>query len=154
MSLSATDVKLASLLQQNARLTNAELAEAVGLSQSACHRRVKQLEETGIISGYRAVVSRRKVGLSVLAYVFVKLESHAEEHLEAFSKAIDGVDEVIACYAISGTGDYLLQVVAKDMDAYAEVALKKLADLPGVKDSSSNFVLSTVKLNPGWPLPQ
>jgi len=147
-----TDRKLLTLLQADGRLTNAELAAQTGLSVSACHRRVKQLEERGIIAGYSAIVDRTKIDLSVLAYVFVKLESHAEDLLDIFEKRVNRIDEVVACYAISGGGDYILKVAATNMDAYAEVALKKLARLPGVKDSSSNFVLSTMKLAPGWPL--
>lgn len=146
------DRRLLTLLQADGRLTNAELAEETGLSVSACHRRVKQLEARGVITGYSAIVDRMQAGLSVLAYVFVKLDSHAEERLEDFEKSVALIDEVIACYAISGGGDYILKVAAPDMDAFAEVALKKLARLPGVKDSSSNFVLSTMKLAPGWPL--
>lgn len=152
--IDATDRKLLELLQDNGRLTNAELAEETGLSVSACHRRVKQLESRGIITGYSAVVDRTKAGLSVLAYVLVKLDSHTEGRLDDFEKRIDLIDEVVACYAISGSGDYILKVAASDMDSFAEVALKKLARLPGVKDSSSNFVLSTMKLAPGWPLMQ
>ena len=148
------DRKLLTLLQADGRLTNAELAEKTGLSVSACHRRVKQLEARGVITGYSAVVDRMQAGLSVLAYVFVKLDSHAEERLEDFENGVALIDEVVACYAISGGGDYILKVAAPDMDAFAEVALKKLARLPGVKDSSSNFVLSTMKLAPGWPLTQ
>jgi len=146
------DRKLLALLQRDGRLTNADLAEAVGLSQSACHRRVKQLEERGVISGYSAMINRAQIDLSVLAYVFVKLESHEEDLLDEFEKRIENIDEVVACHAISGGGDYILKVAASDMDAYAEVALKKIARLPGVKDSSSSFVLSTMKLTPGWPL--
>jgi len=149
-----TDLKLLKLLQSDGRLTNAELAEKTGLSVSACHRRVKQLEESGVISGYAAVVDRSKIGLAVLAYVFVKLESHAEDLLDAFEKRVRTIDEVVACYAISGGGDYILKVAAPNMDDYADVALKKIARLPGVKDSTSNFVLSTMKLSSGWPLPQ
>jgi len=151
-ALDATDRRLLALLQANGRLTNAELAEATGLSVSACHRRVKQLEARGVIAGYTAIVDRARAGLSVLAYVIVKLDSHTEERLEDFDRRIQLIDEVVACYAISGSGDYILKVVAPDMDSFAEVALKKLARLPGVKDSASNFVLSVMKLSPGWPL--
>lgn len=150
--LDEADRKLLTLLQSDGRLTNAQLAEKTGLSVSACHRRVKQLEARGVISGYAAVIDRMAVGLNVLAYVFIKLDSHAEERLDDFEKRIDLIDEVVACYAISGGGDYILKVAAADMNAFAEVALKKLARLPGVKDSASNFVLSTMKLAPGWPL--
>ncbi|MHA7871913.1 MAG: Lrp/AsnC family transcriptional regulator [Hyphococcus sp.] len=147
------DKKLLALLQSNGRLTNAELAERTNLSVSACHRRVKQLEERGVITGYSAIVDRAKIDLSVLAFVFVKLEAHSEELLDEFEKRVQRIDEVVDCYAISGGGDYILKVAAATMDDYADVALKKIARLPGVKDSTSNFVLSTMKLSPGWPLP-
>jgi Lrp/AsnC family leucine-responsive transcriptional regulator len=146
------DRKLLALLQADGRLTNAELAEKVGVSLSACHRRVKQLEEDGVISGYSALVDRSRLGLSVLAYVFVKLERHTEALLEEFLKGVAAIEEIVACHAIAGAADYLLKVVAADMDAYAKVALQKIVRLPGVKDSSSNFVLSTYKLTPGWPV--
>ena len=147
-----TDKKILDLLQRDGRLTNAEIAEQVGLSQSACHRRVKQLEQAEVITGYTATVSRSALGFNILAYVFVKLDSHVEDHLAAFERQVNLIDEVVSCSAISGGGDYILQVVARDMNGFAEVALKKLARLPGVKDSSSNFVLSTMKQAPGWPL--
>ena len=147
------DHQILSLLQLDGRLTNSELAEQTGLSVSACHRRVRQLEKDGVITGYSAIVDRSKIGMSVLAYVFVKLESHAEDLLIAFEKRIKTIDEVMACYAISGGGDYILKVAAADMNEFSDVALKKIARLPGIKDSTSNFVLSTMKFSPGWPLP-
>lgn len=146
------DRKLIALLQGDGRLTNADLAAAVALSQSACHRRVKRLEETGAIAGYAARVDRRKVGLNVMAYVFVKLESHAEELTTAFARAVGAMDEVVACHAVAGVADYVLVVVAENVDAFAEVALKKILRLPGVKDSTSNFVLATLKQGGGWPM--
>ncbi len=145
------DKKLLEALQNDGRLTNAELADLAGLSPSACHRRVRRLEEIGVISGYGAFLDRKKLGVAVLAYVFVKMETHSEDLLNAFVKGVASIEEIIACHAISGGGDYLLIVAAADMDSYAEVALKKLARLPGVKDSTSNFVLSTVKERRGWP---
>ncbi len=147
-----TDKKILMLLQRDGRLTNAEIAETVGLSVSAAHRRVKALEASGVIKGYGAKVDRAAAGLTLLAYVFVKLDSHVEEHLDAFEKQVNLLDEVVSCSAVSGGGDYILQVVAKDMESFAEVALKKLVRLPGVKDSSSHFVLSTMKEAAGWPL--
>ncbi len=146
------DKKILILLQRDGRLTNADIAEQVGLSISAAHRRVKQLEEAGVITGYAANVSRSALGLNIIAYVFVKLDSHTEEHLAAFERQVNLIDEVVSCFAVSGGGDYILQVVARDMDGFAEVALKKLARLPGVKDSTSNFVLSAMKQSAGWPL--
>ena len=146
------DKAILTLLQRDGRLTNAEIADKIGLSQSAAHRRVKQLEAAGVIERYAAKVNRAAAGLNILAYVVVKLESHAEDRLAAFEQQVNQIDEVVSCSAISGGGDYILQVAARDMDGFAQVALKKLARLPGVKDSSSNFVLSTMKQAAGWPL--
>ena len=146
------DKAILTLLQRDGRLTNAEIADKIGLSQSAAHRRVKQLEAAGVIEGYAAKVNRAAAGLNILAYVVVKLESHAEDRLAAFEQQVNQIDEVVSCSAISGGGAYILQVAARDLDGFAQVALKKLARLPGVKDSSSNFVLSTMKQAAGWPL--
>ena len=146
------DKAILTLLQRDGRLTNAEIADKIGLSQSAAHRRVKQLEAAGVIEGYAAKVNRAAAGLNILAYVVVKLESHAEDRLAAFEQQVNQIDEVVSCSAISGGGDYILKVAARDMDGFAQVALKKLARLPGVKDSSSNFVLSTMRQAAGWPL--
>ena len=146
------DKAILTLLQRDGRLTNAEIADKIGLSQSAAHRRVKQLEAAGVIEGYAAKVNRAAAGLNILAYVVVKLESHAEDRLAAFEQQVNQIDEVVSCSAISGGGDYILKVAARDMDGFAQVALKKLARLSGVKDSSSNFVLSTMKQAAGWPL--
>ena len=94
--LDVTDHKIIALLQEDGRLTNAELATSVGLSQSACHRRVKRLEDQGVIAGYGAFVDRSKVGLSVMGFVSIKLENHSEDLLEAFARNVDSVDEVVA----------------------------------------------------------
>jgi len=150
--LDAIDRRLLALLQQDGRLTNADLAARVNLSQSACHRRVRRMEETGVIAGYGAFVERKRVGLNVLGYVFVKLESHTSEIVGAFVKEVEQIDEVLACHAISGGGDYLLKVITADMDAYAQLSLKQLARLPGVKDITTNFVLSTLKQEPALPI--
>ena len=152
MQLDRIDRAIVALLQEDGRRTNAEIAESIGLSQSACHRRIQRLQEEGVINGFTAVIDRRKVGLSVMGYVTVKMESHDAKMLEEFVRGVEAIDEIIACYAIAGDGDYILQVVAADLDAFSEVALKRLVRLPGVKDSTTNFVLSTVKLKPSWPI--
>jgi Lrp/AsnC family leucine-responsive transcriptional regulator len=151
--LDAVDIRLVQLLLQDGRRTNAELAERVALSQSACHRRIKRLEDIGAIAGYAARIDRRAIGLNVMAFVFVKLESHSEELLAAFAQGVRAIDEVVSCHAISGHADYILVVVARDMDAFAAVALEKIVRLPAVKDSSTNFALATLKDETRLPLP-
>lgn len=153
MELDSADKRLLRALQKDGRMTTAELAEAAALSPSACHRRVKRLEDEGYITGYAAIVDRRKAGLSLLAYVVVHMEMHHDDTLAAFLRGIEGIDQVIACHAITGAGDYLLTVAARDMDDYADVVMKRLVRLPGVKDFNSTFVLSTAKQKAGWPLP-
>jgi len=150
--LDQIDRRLVALLQKDGRLTNAELSAAVNLSPSACHRRVRRLEEAGVITGYTARVDPKKVGLSILGYVFVKLESHDAALLKAFARGLEAIDGVIACHAVSGGGDYLLKVAAADMDAFSDIALNQLVRLPGVKDSSTSFVLSTIKKETAWPV--
>ena len=146
------DRRLLALLQEDARLTNAELSERVALSPSACHRRVRQLEAAGLIAGYSARLDPKALGLSVIGYVFVKLESHDAARLKRFADGVRAIPGVVAAHAVSGGGDYLLKVAAADMDAFSEIALNELARLPGVKDSTTSFVLSTIKPEAGWPI--
>ncbi|MEM6537855.1 MAG: Lrp/AsnC family transcriptional regulator [Pseudomonadota bacterium] len=149
---SSIDRRIISLLQANGRMTNAELAESVNLSTSAVHRRVRLLEDAGVIAGYRAVLDPKCVGLSVTGYVSVKMESHDPKLLKEFVRSVEAIPEIVACHAISGDGDYFLKVMAADMDRFADVSLKRVVRLPGVKDSTTNFVLSTVKSETTWPV--
>ena len=145
------DLKILDALQANGRLTNVELAERIGLSPSPCLRRVKRLEEEGVIEGYSARVSRCKLGLGVTAFVAVGLDRHREEEAERFRKAVMKLPQVVACYAISGEADFLLEIVVADLNQYSEFVLKSLRRIPGVKDLQSSFALETMK--PGTSLP-
>ena len=144
-ALDAADRRILRALQRDGRLPVVALAEQVGLSATPCQRRVKRLEETGIISRYAAIVPPAQVGLPLSAFVFVSLSSHAEEVVEPFHRAIALRAEVLACWAMSGETDYLLHVVAPDLDSYGEFALKTLLRLPGVKETRTAFVLSEIK---------
>ena len=150
--LDATDRKLLRLLQEDGKRTVAELSDAAGVSASACHRRVKRLEDEGFIAGYAAVLDRKAVGLAVQAYVFVRMEKHVDETLKRFIDTVRRMDEVVACHAVTGHGDYMLKLIVRDMDAFSEVALKSIVRLPGVKEISSAFVLATEKEERVWAL--
>ncbi len=152
MPLEAADARILAALQEDGRLTNQELAERVGLSASPCWRRVKQMEETGTIAGYRARVDRRKVGLGVLAFVRVKIDSHSEAEARAFEDEIQRLDAVVACYSLAGSADFLLQVAAADLDAYAEFAMSTIRRLPRIKEMETAIVLKEVKPLTGWPV--
>lgn len=144
--------RILSALQQNGRLTLAELSEEVGLSPSPCHRRVRLLEDRGVIERYVAVVNQRSVGLPVSVFVSIKLESQREEALARFAKAIAPWPEVLECYLMTGQRDYLLRVVVADLAAY-EVFLKtKLTRLNGINSIESSFALEQVKYTHTLPL--
>lgn len=143
--LEPVDVRILTALQADGRLTNQDLADHVGLSTSPCWRRVRKLEDDGVIQGYKAVLDRRKLGLGVLAFVRVKIDSHSETEAEAFSDSVLKLEEVVACYSIAGDADFLLQVVSTDLDTYAKFAMEILRRLPRIKEMQTTFVLKEIK---------
>lgn len=142
--LDAVDLKILAALQENSGLSNVELAAKIGLSPSPCLRRVKMLEARGFITGYRAVVDRKALGLGVRAFVEVKLERQSEEVTNKFLASIQDLPEVACCYLMTGGLDYLLDVVATDLDAYGAFTTTTLIGLPGVKEIRSSFVLKEI----------
>ncbi|HLI67853.1 MAG TPA: Lrp/AsnC family transcriptional regulator [Caulobacteraceae bacterium] len=150
--LSEVDLRILRALQADGRLTNVELAERVGLSPSPCLRRVKQLEARGLIKGYVALLDRRAIGLGVMAFVEVQVERNSETAAEAFTAALKREGAVVACYAMTGPYDYLLQVVTPTLDDYADFAMQRLLKMPGVKDVRSSFALEAAKESTALPL--
>ena len=146
------DVAILNELQSDGRLTNAELAQRVGLSAAPCWRRVRALEEEGFITGYRAEINRRKIGLDVLAFVRLDAERNTTDGARLLEDAINRLPEVITCHYISGTGTFELQVVAQDLDSFSRFALASLMNLPNVKDIHTSFSLGEVKANSALPL--
>ena len=150
--LDRTDLLLLAQLQQSGRQTNAELAERVHLSPSACLRRVQRLEREGVIAGYRAEVDPDRIGLGLHAFVRVQLTRHDAEAVAAFAGFVNDWDEVVACHALSGDMDYLLQVVVRDLEHFSRFLLDRLLNQTGVADVNSSFVLRTVKAFRGLPV--
>ena len=146
------DLTILDALQANARLTNAELAQRVGLSAAPCWRRVRALEEAGYIRGYRAEIDRHKIGLDVLAFVRLDAVQNSGPALQGLEDAIRLIPEVVSCHYISGTGTFELQVVAKDLETFSKFALEKLINLPNVKDIHTSFSLGEVKASSALPL--
>lgn len=144
-ALDRTDKALLAALQGNARLTVAELAESVSLTTSPCWRRVKILEESGIITGYQAVLSPKELGYGVTAFVSVMMESHSQEVARKFEQRLLEIPEIIACHNVSGRYDFLLEVVAKDLESFGEFAREVLQTLPAVKEIYSSFSYKSVK---------
>ena len=144
-ALDRIDKALLAALQVNARLTVAELAKSVSLTTSPCWRRVKILEESGIITGYQAVLSPKELGYGVTAFVSVMMESHSQEVARCFEQRLLEIPEIIACHNVSGRYDFLLEVVAKDLESFGEFAREVLQALPAVKEIYSSFSYKSVK---------
>ncbi len=151
-TLDKFDLAILQHLQTDGRLTNTELAQRVGLSAAPCWRRVRALEEAGYITGYRAVLDRRKIGLGVLAFVRLDAERNTGDATRALEQAIRALPEVIACHYISGAGTFELEVVAQDLDSFSRFALNSLINLPNVKDLHTSFSLGEVKAAGELPL--
>ncbi len=146
------DVALLGELQRDARQSNADLAARIGLSPAPTWRRVRRLEELGVITGYRAEIDRRKIGLGVLAFVRVDAERDNADATRALEEAIRGLPEVISCHYISGAGTFELQVLVTDLDAYSRWTMETLFRLPNVKDLHTSFSLGEVKAGAALPL--
>ena len=153
IELDRTDLQLLAELQRGGRLTNADLAERVHLSASACLRRVQRLEREGVIAGYRAEVDPERIGLGLQAFVRVQLNHHDAESVAAFARLVNEWNEVVACHALTGDMDYLLQVAVRDLEHFSRFLLDRLLAQSGVADVNSSFVLRTVKAFRGMPLP-
>jgi Lrp/AsnC family leucine-responsive transcriptional regulator len=151
-ALDRYDIAILASLQHDARLTNAELAARIGLTAAPTWRRVRWLEEQGYITGYRAEIDRRRIGLGVLAFVRVDAERNNAAATQALEDRIRSLPEVVACHYISGAGTFELHVVATDLDAYSRWAMETLFKLPNVKDLHTSFSLGEVKAGGMLPL--
>ncbi len=140
-------------LQTDSSRSIADLAAAVNLSTSSCHRRIRALEEQGLIRGYAARVDARKLGLSVAAFVEITLTSQSREAMERFERAVGDFDDILECHLMSGAADYQLRVAAADLDHYNRIHRDCLARLPGVSSMRTSFSLRRIKRFEGYPLP-
>ncbi len=145
MKTDRVDQQILAALLREGRLSNVELAAKVNLSPSACLRRVQRLESEGIITGYRAVLEPGKMGLGLQAFVRVQLKSHEREVVERFVSNVQQWDDVVACHALTGEMDYLLQVLVSDLEHFSQFLLDSLLNDSGVADVNTSFVLRTVK---------
>lgn len=151
--MDATDVKILNELQVNARLTNVELASRVHLSPSPCLARVRALEEAGLISSYVTLLNPLQVGLSVSVFIEIRLERQVESALNTFEDAVLGYPEVMECYLMTGSSDYLLRVVVPDVQALERFIVDELSKIAGVANIQSSFALKQIKYKTALPLP-
>lgn len=146
------DILLLQALQQDSSRSLAELAELAGVSSSACHRRIKALEASGVITGYAAQIDAPKLGLKLQAFVEITLTSQSREAMDRFEDAVRDMDEVLDCHLMSGNADYLLRVAATDLEQYDRIHRDCLARLPGVSAMRSAFAIRRIKRWKGYPV--
>ena len=145
MELDRYDRHLLEVLQEDGRISNQELADRIGLSPSPCLRRVRTLEESGLIIGYRALLDARKLGLTLMALIHISMDRHTPERFANFEKKISELPEVLECLLITGQdADYQLKVIVRDMEAYQELLLNKITRIEGVSGVHSSFVMRRV----------
>lgn len=153
MQLDRYDRHLLDVLQQDGRISNQDLADRIGLSPSSCLRRLRTLEESGLITGYRALLDAKKLGLSLMALVHISMDRHTPERFANFEGTVGALPEVLECLLITGQdADYQLKVVVRDMDAYQELLLNKITRIEGVTGVHSSFVLRRVLSKTSLPL--
>ncbi len=147
-----TDRKMLQILQREGRISNAALAEQLHLSPSPCLRRLRALEGSGLITGYRAELDREKLGLGLTLFVELKVEGHSERNAAAITEALRAVPEVVSAHIVSGSADFLLEVVVADLRDYERLLFDTLLNLPNVSDVRSNFALRAIKSRGPLPL--
>jgi Lrp/AsnC family transcriptional regulator, leucine-responsive regulatory protein len=152
LELDDIDRRIIAELQADARLTNIELADRVGLSASPCLRRVRRLADERVIAGYRAVLHRNRVGLGLTVFVAVKIDRHANDRALDFEQIITAMPEVVGCHLVAGEADYFLEVVVPDMERYQQFLVGKLLELPIVRDVRSNIAIQSLKADAPLPL--
>lgn len=153
VTLDKLDVRILEELQQDGRLTNQKLAEKVGLSPSPCWRRVKRLEENGVIDRYVTLLNAEPLGLQVTAFLMVSLEDHHPDTVAHFDSLVGELPQIQECYATSGIADYLLKIVISSMREYEELLIGNLLQVTGVRTANTSFVLKERKRTTALPLP-
>nr|WP_226390772.1 Lrp/AsnC family transcriptional regulator [Penaeicola halotolerans] len=153
VKLDKIDRKILDILQANAKITNAQLSKDIGLSPAPTLERVKKLENAGIIKSYHAKLDTEKIGLGVSTFVLVTLIGHNKTNIDAFIKEIENINEIIECHHITGTGDFILKIIAKDISAYQKLMLERVSEIKEVDSMQSMVILSTFKDSKVMPIP-
>ncbi len=152
MTMDSIDLKLLSLLQSNGRMTNVELAQKVGLTAPPCLRRIRALEQAGVIRAYHADIDSSKMGFSITVFAMVSLKSQAEADLRAFETYLQSIPEVRECHMLNGEIDFMLKIVARDLQSFQELLTSRLTSAPNVSSVKTSLTIRTAKDLPGVPI--
>ncbi len=153
LKLDTIDRKVLDILQSNAKITNAQLSKDIGLSPAPTLERVKKLEQSGVIQSYHAQLNRERVGLGVTTFIQVSLTGHRRDVTEMFVQKVNGIDEIIECHHITGSGDFLLKVISKDIASYQKLLLERINEIEEVANTQTMVILSTFKESKVLPIP-
>ncbi|MCC5921742.1 MAG: Lrp/AsnC family transcriptional regulator [Cyclobacteriaceae bacterium] len=153
IKLDRIDRKILEILQKQAKITNAQLSKDIGLSPAPTLERVKKLENSGLIKSYHAKLDTEKLGLGVNTFVQVSLKGHNKSNIDSFVDQINHIDEIIECHHITGTGDFILKVIAKDISSYQKLMLERVSEIAEVDGMQSMIILSTFKDSKSLPIP-
>ena len=153
MKLDQMDIKILQILQENGRITNAKLAQKIGISPPSMLERVRKLEASGVIDKYVALINRKKIGYGLMAIIIVSLSLHQVSSLKKVVEKLAELEEVQECYQLTGDVDFLLKVATKDMDSYTDFVNYKLSGIPGIQNIKTSFVLATIKNSTSFNLP-
>ena len=153
LKLDKTDRKILDILQANAKITNAQLAQEIGLSPAPTLERVKKLESSGVIKSYHAQLDNGTVGIGVSTFVMVSLKGHNKENISKFVESINQIDEVIECHHTTGSGDFILKIISRDIPSYQQLMLEKVSNIEVVDNMQSMVILSTFKDSKILPIP-
>lgn len=154
LKLDKIDRKILDILQSNAKITNAQLSKEIGLSPAPTLERVKKLENSGIIKSYHAKLDTDKIGMGVSTFVYATLKGHNKSNIEIFLDAINKIEEVIECHHVTGSGDFVLKIIAKDIASYQQLMLEEVSDISVVDNLQSMVILSTFKDSKVMPIPE
>ena len=152
VKLDQIDKKILAILQKNAKITNAQLSKEIGLSPAPTLERVKKLEQTGVIQSYHAKLDPSKIGLGVSTFVHVGLKGHNKENINTFLNAIQGIDEITECHHVTGSGDFVLKIIAPDINSYQKLMLEQVSEISVVDNLQSMVILSTLKETKSMPV--
>ncbi|MFW5700778.1 MAG: Lrp/AsnC family transcriptional regulator [Cyclobacteriaceae bacterium] len=154
IKLDHIDRKILTILQASAKITNAQLSKEIGLSPAPTLERVKKLENAGILRSYHAKVDTDKLGLGVSTFVLVSLKGHNKDNIDVFLAEINKIDEVVECHHITGSGDFILKIIAKDIGSYQKLMLEKVSNINVLDNMESMVILSTFKDSKVVPIPE
>ena len=144
-ALDKTDRKILDILQSNAKITNAQLAQEIGLSPAPTLERVKKLENSGVIRSYHAKLDAETVGLGVNTFVMVSLKGHNKDNIEKFITSIDEIEEIIECHHVTGSSDFILKIISEDISTYQKLMMERVSNIDVVDNMQSMVILSTFK---------